>query len=567
MAFEIVSREQELASLPDVHRRGRAGAGGARARGRARASASRRSGSPGSSRRAGGASASSRRGRPRPSAASRTSGSAICSRTWSTRCCRALLAAETARARGRAAASRTAASRSTHGRSRIAVRDALQLLAEQRAAAARHRRRAVARRLFRAARWRSRCAGSRRPVLVCSPAAVGRRAQPSELERALRRRARRGRSRRAAQRRRAPPAAARPARTGVRAPDAAPHPRASGGNPFFALELARALGATSTPRSRCRVPETLEELVRARLAGLPRTTRDALALASALGTTSRGAARGGRASTADALGPGGRRARDRARRRHRPLHAIRCSRRSSTRTSGDERRSVHARIAQRRRRPARSAPVISRSRRSAPDAGVAAALDEAARLAADRGASAVAAELAEQALRLTPANAGDERRRRALRPQRAPSRRRRVAARARRSRRDLLAETETGSSRAEALVLLAELESQVDSRWPCSRRLSQEAARGPALQVDHPLPPRVGDALQKGRRARPRPGGARARRGARRRRARVAGPRRCRRSSAGSPATRRRRSIPALRTTSRPPSAASSSCRRRRWPS
>jgi AAA ATPase domain len=58
----------------------------------------------------------------------------------------------------------------------------------------------------------------------------------------------------------------------------------SGGNPFFALELARALDAEVDPLAPLPVPEKLDELVRARLAGLPRTTRDALALASALGT-------------------------------------------------------------------------------------------------------------------------------------------------------------------------------------------------------------------------------------------------------------------------------------------
>jgi hypothetical protein len=60
----------------------------------------------------------------------------------------------------------------------------------------------------------------------------------------------------------------------------------SGGNPFFALELARVLGEDVDPLEPLPVPETLEELLRARLAGLPTTTRDALALASALGTPS-----------------------------------------------------------------------------------------------------------------------------------------------------------------------------------------------------------------------------------------------------------------------------------------
>src|SRR5207237_1244246 len=61
----------------------------------------------------------------------------------------------------------------------------------------------------------------------------------------------------------------------------------SGGNPFFALELARVLDADVDPLQPLPVPETLDELVRARISGLPAPTRDALELASALGTTSK----------------------------------------------------------------------------------------------------------------------------------------------------------------------------------------------------------------------------------------------------------------------------------------
>ncbi|MGZ4394143.1 MAG: AAA family ATPase, partial [Gaiellaceae bacterium] len=55
----------------------------------------------------------------------------------------------------------------------------------------------------------------------------------------------------------------------------------SGGNPFFALELARVLDANIDPVQPLTIPETLEELVRARIHGLPASTRGALALASA----------------------------------------------------------------------------------------------------------------------------------------------------------------------------------------------------------------------------------------------------------------------------------------------
>jgi AAA ATPase domain len=58
----------------------------------------------------------------------------------------------------------------------------------------------------------------------------------------------------------------------------------SGGNPFYALELARALaaqGAVSDPTAPLPVPERLEELVHARLDGFAGATREALVLASA----------------------------------------------------------------------------------------------------------------------------------------------------------------------------------------------------------------------------------------------------------------------------------------------
>src|ERR671936_146348 len=60
----------------------------------------------------------------------------------------------------------------------------------------------------------------------------------------------------------------------------------SGGNPFFALVLARVLDADVDPLEPLPVPKTLEELVRARIDELPAATRQALALASAIGAPS-----------------------------------------------------------------------------------------------------------------------------------------------------------------------------------------------------------------------------------------------------------------------------------------
>ena len=60
----------------------------------------------------------------------------------------------------------------------------------------------------------------------------------------------------------------------------------SGGNQFFALELARVLDEDVDPLQPLPVPETLEELVRARIDKLPPHTRQALALGAALGVLS-----------------------------------------------------------------------------------------------------------------------------------------------------------------------------------------------------------------------------------------------------------------------------------------
>src|SRR6266508_413170 len=190
----------------------------------------------------------------------------------------------------------------------------------------------------------------------------------------------------------------------------------SGGNPFFALELARVLGADVDPLEPLPVPERLDELVRARLAGLPAATRDALALASALGTPSESLLE--RAGvTADALAPAAaahviERENGTIRFTHPLLSSVLYL------DLGDERRSVHRRIARIVEDPLLRARHFALSS-DAPDAPAAAVLEDAATLAAERGASAVAAELAEQALRLTPPDERDDRRRRALAAARA----------------------------------------------------------------------------------------------------------------------------------------------------
>jgi len=252
----------------------------------------------------------------------------------------------------------------------------------------------------------------------------------------------------------------------------------SGGNPFFALELARVLDVDLDPLEPLQVPETLEELVRARISGLPASTRDALALASALGTTSESLLEqaGVAADALDAAAVANviERENGTIRFTHPLLSSV------LYRDLGEERRSVHRRIAEIVEDPLLRARHLALSR-DKPDADVARVLDDGARLAADRGAAAVAAELAEQALRLTPVDGRDERHRRAL----AAARAHHAAGewtRAQTIATDLLAETEIGPWRVEGLVLLADLESADRSAAMLEEAL-REAASLPALQA------------------------------------------------------------------------------------
>jgi DNA-binding CsgD family transcriptional regulator len=252
----------------------------------------------------------------------------------------------------------------------------------------------------------------------------------------------------------------------------------SGGNPFFALEIARALDGDVGPLEPLPVPQTLEGLVRVRLAGLPKATREALGLASAIGTPSE-------ALLEQAGVP--RRVLDPA------LAANVVERENGTirfthpllstalyNDLGDQRQSIHARIADVVDDAVARARHLALSRLE-PDADVAAIVYEAATLAADRGASAEAAELAEQALRLTPETETDERGRRAL----TAARSHQAAGEWTRARAfaTSLVETEQGALRAEALIVLADLES-IGGSIALLEDALLEAELSPALQAD-----------------------------------------------------------------------------------
>jgi DNA-binding CsgD family transcriptional regulator len=175
-----------------------------------------------------------------------------------------------------------------------------------------------------------------------------------------------------------------------------------GGNPFYALEIAAALPDRPLESGRLPVPDTLTELVVARLGQLPPATRRALLVAAALSQP-----------TTDLVDP---RALGVARRAGiitinqgrihfaHPLLASAVYGRADT----SERRSVHRRLATAVREPE------ERARHAAlgapgPDAAIARELEEAAVLAKSRGAPGGAAELLDLAVGLTPASRSGER--------------------------------------------------------------------------------------------------------------------------------------------------------------
>jgi DNA-binding CsgD family transcriptional regulator len=251
----------------------------------------------------------------------------------------------------------------------------------------------------------------------------------------------------------------------------------SGGNPFFALELARVLDGDVDPLQPLPVPETLEELVRARIDALPAGTRRSLVFASALGTPSEALlVRAG--VPVEALEPAlAAHVIERENGAIRFTHPLLSS--VLYQALGEERRTVHERLAGVVDDPLLSARHLALGT-DAPDAHVARVLDDASRLASDRGASAVAAELAEQAVRLTRPHSRDDRHRRAL----AAARAHQAAGewtRAHAIATELLTDPEIGPARADVLILLADVETEERSIALLEEAL-REASSRPALR-------------------------------------------------------------------------------------
>ncbi|HET7647422.1 MAG TPA: AAA family ATPase [Gaiellaceae bacterium] len=250
----------------------------------------------------------------------------------------------------------------------------------------------------------------------------------------------------------------------------------SGGNPFYALELAPYLLAPGAPRT-FRVPETLDQLLRTRISGLPAATLEALELLSALGPAPPEllARTGVAVESLDAAAAA--RVVELAGGTVRFAHPLLAS--LVYGDLGDRNRGLHARLAGVVDDP------VARARHlalAAPDRddGVADVVAAAAVVASERGAHATAADLYEHAIALTTARRADLQAQRTLLAARASQ-----AAgdweHARRLVERLLDEDRPGGHRAEALVLLAGLEPIHEQVELLSRALA-EASERPALR-------------------------------------------------------------------------------------
>ena len=257
---------------------------------------------------------------------------------------------------------------------------------------------------------------------------------------------------------------------------------ASGGNPFFALALARSLrpeGGSGDPSQPLRLPEALDDLVHARLAALPEPSRTALVIVAAAGRPTRALLRAAEVedrALEPALAAGVLAyAEDGVVFTHPLLASVLYGR-----TPGSERRAAHRLLAALVDDPVARARHLALSTDD-PDPETVPTLDEAAALALARGAPNVAAELGEHALRLTPEDAHEDRHRRSLVAARAHL----VAGEEERPRaiaRELLSSAPPGPARAEALALMADLE-RWDRRVALLDEAVLEAARRPALEA------------------------------------------------------------------------------------
>jgi DNA-binding CsgD family transcriptional regulator len=253
----------------------------------------------------------------------------------------------------------------------------------------------------------------------------------------------------------------------------------SGGNPFYALELAAAVDDDIDAAEPLPVPATLEGLVQTRLAELPASTSAALLLVAAHGPLS--------AETLHALGvepedldPAVSASIVEVERgvtqfTH-PLLASVCYQ-----TAADSHRlEAHARLAAVVWDPLDRARQLARSTQL-PDSTTATEIESAAGLALARGAVSNAVELYEQALRLTPASESADLERRLAVAARANFGIANVG-RARALADDLLARARSGRPRVETLLLVADLQATPADISELRRQALAEAEDDPWMK-------------------------------------------------------------------------------------
>jgi DNA-binding CsgD family transcriptional regulator len=253
---------------------------------------------------------------------------------------------------------------------------------------------------------------------------------------------------------------------------------ASGGNPFYALELVRALqtvGGRIQPGRPLPVPETLEAILRERLEVLPVRAREVLAAAAALARPTE-AILGDSLALEQALEAGVIEVSDGEIRFTHPLLASA----AYTSIEAAERWRLHRRLAEVVSDPEERARHLALGAET-PNEQVAGALDEAARHAAARGAPAAAAELAELAVRLTPATAGERLRERGVEAARCHLFAGDLAKSAA-ILESLAEEVPAGGARADALLLLASSQQSFERSLELAERALSDA-RGDDAQV------------------------------------------------------------------------------------
>jgi DNA-binding CsgD family transcriptional regulator len=256
--------------------------------------------------------------------------------------------------------------------------------------------------------------------------------------------------------------------------------RAAGGNPFFALELARLLPTEASPAATLPMPDSLRAMVEDRIGELPKESRELLLIAAALGfptvegvlSASSGPRPRSLAALDQAADTGVVSVHEGRIEFTHPLFAEGVYSLAPT----AERRAVHRRLAslvddieERARHLARATPP------DGPNDEVAEVLDAAAEHARRRGAPDVAAELAEQARVLTRADDAEARLRRSIRSAQYHFHAGELAP-AREILDTVLSDTPSGTGRAHALRLLGEIRYHEESIEE-GNRLFEEALR------------------------------------------------------------------------------------------